>query len=133
MIARGGEGIRQVAENIAAVVMDLARLAMEEFGSADDFAAERGANGLVAEAHAEDGKFSGQALDEFHGNAGLLRRARAWGNHDAFRISPDNLFDGNLVVAMHLDAATQLAEILREVVGKGIVVIEKQNHDGFLE
>src|SRR6266851_7094686 len=108
MIARGGEGIRQVAENISAVVMDLARFAVKEFRSADDFAAERGANGLVAEAHTEDGEFSGQALDEFHGNAGLLRRARAGGNHDAFRLSPDNLFHGNPVVAMHFDAATQL-------------------------
>src|SRR5260370_11479817 len=112
--------------------MDLARFAVKKFRSAEDFAAEGGANGLVAEAHAEDGKFSGQALDEFHGNAGLLRRARAWGNHDAFRISPDNLFDGNLVVAMHLDAATQLAEILREVVGKGIVVIDTRTIAAFL-
>jgi hypothetical protein len=29
---------------------------------------------------------------------------------------------------MHFDVANQLAEILREVVGKGIVVVEKQNH-----
>src|SRR5260370_2376748 len=68
MVARGGEGIRQVAENISAVVMDLARFAMEEFGSADDFAAERGANGLVAEAQSENGKFSSHTLPPYPPN-----------------------------------------------------------------
>jgi len=34
---------------------------------------------------------------------------------------------------MHLDLATQFAEILREVVSKGIVVVKEQNHDGFLD
>src|SRR5712664_492169 len=133
MIARGGEGIRQAAENVLTVVMDLARFAMEEFRSADNFTAERSANGLMAEAHTENGKFSGEALDKLHGNAGLLRRARTGRNYDALRVSPDDLFHGDFVVAMHLDVATQLAEILREVVGKGIVVVEKQNHDCFLD
>ncbi len=93
--------------------MDLARLTVEEIRSADDLAAERGADGLMAEAHTEDGKFSGEALDQFYGNACLLRSARTGRNHDAFWLSPGNLFDGNLVVAMHLDVATQLTEILR--------------------
>src|SRR5437899_11509048 len=48
MIACGGEGIRQLAENVFAVVMDLAGLAVKKFRSADDFPAERGANGLMA-------------------------------------------------------------------------------------
>src|SRR2546421_65953 len=121
MVARGGEGIRQLAENILAIVMDLTRFAVKESGGADDFAAERSANGLMAEAHTENGEFSGEALDQLHGDACLLGRARSRRNYDAFRISPDNLFHGNLVVAMHLDIATQLAEILREVVSKGIV------------
>ena len=76
VVARGGEGIRQLAKNILTVVMDLARFAMEEFRSADDFASERGANGLVAKAHAEDRKFSGEALDQLDGNAGLPRGTR---------------------------------------------------------
>src|SRR5260370_34732867 len=132
MVARGGEGIRQVAENISAVVMDLARFAMKEFGSADDFAAERGANGLMAKAHAEDGKFSRETFDQLHGNTGLLRRAGAGRNHDAFWLAADNFIDGNFVVSMHFDGATQIPEILGEVVGKGIVVVEKQDHDAVL-
>src|SRR6266849_6963369 len=112
MVARGGERIRERAENVPAVMMDLARFAMEEFWSAADFAAERGANGLMAKAHAEDGKFSGEALDQFYRNARFLRRARTGRNHDAFRLATDNFFDGNFVVAVHFDLATQFAEIL---------------------
>src|SRR6266566_9689111 len=100
MVARSGEGIGQLAENILAIVMDLARLAMKKFGGADDFPAERGANGLMAEAPTENREFSGEALDQFHGNARFLRRARAGRNHDAFRLTADNFFHGNLVVAV---------------------------------
>src|SRR5215470_12656484 len=57
-----------------------------------------------------------------------MRGARAGRNHNALRFSADDFFDGNLVVAMHLDVATKLAEILREVIGEGVVVVEQQNH-----
>ncbi len=83
----------------------------------------------MAEAHTEDGKFTGKPLDEFHGDSSFLRRARTGRNHDAFRLSPGNFIHSNFVVAVHFDLATQLAEILREVVGEGIVVVEKQNHN----
>src|SRR5260370_11095414 len=113
------------------VVMNLAGFAVKEFRGADDFAAERGANGLMAEADTQDGKLSGEALDQLDGNARFLRRARAGRNHDAFRFAADNFFDGDFVVAMHFDLATQLAEILRQVIGERIVVVEKKNHEAF--
>ena len=123
MVARGREGIRKLAENILAIVMDLARFAMKEFRSADDFPAERGANGLMAEANPEDRNFSSEALDQLDGNTRFLRRARAGRNHDALRLTANNFFHGNFVVAMHFDLTTQLAEILREVVGNKIMTI----------
>ena len=51
MVARCGKGVRQLAENVFVVVMNLTRFAVKEFRGADDFAAERGANGLMAEAN----------------------------------------------------------------------------------
>ena len=63
MVARGEEGIGQIAENIFAVVMDFAGFAVEELGGADDFAAEGRADGLMTEADAEDGEFAGEPLD----------------------------------------------------------------------
>ena len=63
VIAGGGERIGQFAENIFAVVMDLAGLAVEQLRGADDFAAESRADGLVAEADSKNGKLACQALD----------------------------------------------------------------------
>jgi hypothetical protein len=43
------------------------------------------------------------------------------------------LFDGNFVVAVHLYLRSQFAEILVEVVGKRVVVIEQQDtHNNLL-
>src|SRR5258708_3345458 len=133
MVAGGGGGIGKVAENIFVVVVNLARFAMKEFRGADDFSAKRGANSLVPEADTENGKFPSEALDQLHGNARLLRRARTGRDDDTLGLATGNLFDRNFVVAMDFDLATQLAEVLREVVGKRIVVVEKQNHNGFLD
>jgi len=63
MVARGGEGIGQLAEYILVVVMDLAGFAVEELWGAYNLAAKRNANRLMTEADAEDGKLSGEALD----------------------------------------------------------------------
>ena len=52
MVARCGERIGQLAENVLVVVMNLAGFAMEKLRCADDFSAERGADGLVTEANA---------------------------------------------------------------------------------
>src|SRR5260370_12718843 len=109
MVARGGEGIWQLAEDILAVMMDLARFAMKEFGGADDFPAERGSDGLMAEADTEDRKFSGQVLDQLHGNTRFLRSARTGRNYDAFRFAAHNLIHRDFVVAMHFDIAAELA------------------------
>ena len=63
VITGGGERVGKFAENAFAVVMDLAGLAVEKLRGTNDFPAEGGADGLVAEANPEDGKFSSQALD----------------------------------------------------------------------
>ena len=48
VVARGGEGVRQLAEQIFAVVMDLAGFAMKQFRRANDLSPKRCANGLVS-------------------------------------------------------------------------------------
>jgi hypothetical protein len=52
MVARGSERLRQLAENILAVVMDFAGFSVKEFRCANNFSAEGSADGLMAEANA---------------------------------------------------------------------------------
>lgn len=52
----------------------------------------------------------------------------ARGNHDALGIQRFDFGDGQLVVAHHFDLGTQLAEVLHNVVGKGVVVVDHQQH-----
>ena len=65
MVARGGEMLRQSLRKIVfAVVMDFAGFAVHHFGRANHLAAECRADGLMAEANAEDWNFSCEALDQ---------------------------------------------------------------------
>src|SRR6266403_1851403 len=57
MVARGGEGVGELAENVLAVVVNLAGLAMKNLGRANDFASEGRADGLVSEAHTKNRQF----------------------------------------------------------------------------
>src|SRR6266849_395701 len=128
MISRCRKRICQLAKHSLAVVLNLAGLPVKKFGRADYFPAKRRTDRLVSQANTQNRKLPAQFLDKLHGNPCLLRRARPGRDHDAFRLSLHNLLDGNLVVAMHLNLATQLAQILRQVVGKRVVVVQQQNH-----
>src|SRR6267143_2106626 len=100
MVARGGEGVGELAENVLAVVVNLAGLAVKNFRSPNDFASERCANGLMAEANAQDREFSGQSANQIDANPRVLRRAGARRNHDALWLASCDLFDRNFVVAV---------------------------------
>jgi hypothetical protein len=128
VVARGGQRVGKFEEDVSAVVMDLAGFAVKELGGANDFSAEGRANGLMTEANSKDGKFPCQALDELHRDTCILRGARAGRNHDAFRLAARDLLDSDSVIAMDFDIAAEFAEVLREVVGERIVVVQKQNH-----
>ena len=49
-------------------------------------------------------------------------------NHDALRPQFLDFVERDLIVAAHFELLPHLAEILREVVGKRIVVVEQQKH-----
>ena len=51
MVTRGREGIGKLAKNILAVMMNLAGFSVKKFRRANDFPAECGADGLMAQTH----------------------------------------------------------------------------------
>ena len=128
MIARGSEWLGEFSKNTLPAVLDFTGLAVEKFGSANDFAAEGSTDGLMTKADTEDGTFSCQFFDKLDRNTRFLRSAGAGRDNDAFWFATRDFFDRNFIVAMDFYRAAKFAEILGEVVGKGIVVVEEKNH-----
>ena len=62
--------------------------------------------------------------DDVHGDARLLRRAGAGRKKDGLRLERLDFLDGDRVVAVHDDVLAELAQILDQVIGKRIVVID---------
>ena len=101
---------------------------MHQLLGVDDLAAEGLADALVAEAHAENRHLAGEFLDQRHRDARLVGRARAGRNHDMVGLERRDLLHRDLVVAEYPHLLAQLAEILHQVVGEGIVVVDHQQH-----
>ena len=67
-------------------------------------------------------------LDEIDGDAGLGRGAGARAHHDMGGPEGKGLGHGELIVAHHLEIGIDLADILHQVEGEAVVVVDDQNH-----
>ena len=129
VVAVDREGFGQPREHALTGGRDLAGLAVHEVLRPNDLAPKRRADRLVAQAHAEDRQPAGACLDRRHRNARFGRRARPRRYHQPRNAGRDALADlghADLVVAEHLHLRSQLAEVLHQVVGEGIVVVDHQ-------
>src|SRR5450631_651820 len=127
MIARGVERPVDAAEDAGAGVLDLEHFAVRR-RRAHDFAAERLPDRLMPEADAED-RDRGRGLgDQIEANAGFVRRAGAGREHDGFRFGGDHVGGRNLVVAMDDDVRPQPAQVMEQVEGEAVVVVDQNDH-----
>ena len=124
MVTRRRKGYRQAAEQIGIVVVDLGSLAMHDFLGMHDAPAEGLAYTLMAQADAQQGQFSLKMIDDIDGYPRLVGGARPGRNHDPRRVQILDFLQANLVVAENAHVFTQFAEILHQVVGEGIVIID---------
>src|SRR5262249_15731227 len=67
-------------------------------------------------------------LDDLFGNSRIMRRSRSGRNHDVRGLHRLDFFEGYSVVSKHAQIVAHLAEILHEVIGEGVVVIDNDNH-----
>src|SRR4051794_12134529 len=127
VVAPGHERGFEAAEDRPAVVLDARRLAVDGLASHDS-AAERLRHRLVAEADAQH-RDAGlrQRGDRRHGHAGLRRGARTRRHDRLVGAAVDQLLDACHVVANHVELRPQLAQVLDEVVGERVVVVEDQD------
>ncbi len=132
MVAPDGEGIGQPLEQALAVMDNVRLLAVHDIGRKRDVSPGVQAEQLVPEADAEHrhGRRAGlQPPEELRAKPGAFRAARTRRNADhgkggVFR----HARQGGIVIGEHHRFAPESVKRLHEVVGKGIVVIDEQEH-----
>lgn len=132
VVACAGDFVRYTLEDRLAIVFDKAGLAVHQFWRADDVAAEGCADGLVAEANAQNWRADVVlriVLDDPDGRSRFLRGAGTGGDEDAVGLHGRNLFGRDFIVATDDDIYTVFAHVLDQVVGEGVVVVENKYHD----
>src|SRR3990170_2145566 len=108
VVAHGGEGIFEPAENSLPVVSDFRKLAVHDRRCANDLTAEGGADGLMAEADPKDWRASTEALDGVAGDACFFGGAGAGGNHDLLGPQLLDLIQSDFIVAKYSDLSAEL-------------------------
>ena len=108
-----------------------AGFAVHQVMGADHLAAKRFTDGLMAEAHTEYRRLTGHVANEGDEDAGFAWGARTGREQNAVRPESLDFLDCQFVVAAHHDLRTQFAQVLNEVVGEGIVVVENEDHRAF--
>src|SRR3989344_3895959 len=130
VVAGGRERGFQPREDTRVRVMDETGFPMHEGAGANDFAAKRLADRLMAEADAEDWQGFRRMADESEADPGFIWRTRPGRQQDGLRPQAQRLIDGDRIIAMDNRLRPQLVEIVDEVVGEAVVVIDHQDHDG---
>ena len=123
VVTSDGDVLRDAFVEALAVVTERRGLAMDDFARADDFAAKDFADGLMAEADAEDWHLAAEFANDLLRDSRVARDAGAWRKDDGIVFLCADVFDRRLVVADDLDLGAELAEQLEDVVGEGIVII----------
>src|SRR6185312_6804358 len=128
MIARGLERVGQPPEDPLAVVEDLRRLAVHHARRPHHLAAKGLPDRLVPEADAQDGDLAGVGPDHVQADSGLVGGAGAGRDHQVRGRQGADVAGRDLVVADHPNLRTNLAEVLDQVVGERVVIIDDQQH-----
>ena len=128
VVAGGGHRGGDAVKDGAAIVLDATRLTVHQFFGSYDFPAEGFAQSLVSEANAQYRNLAGKVANQFDADAGLVRSAGARRDDDAVGTKSFDIGNAQLIVAADFDFGAQLSEILNEVVGKGVVIVEDEDH-----
>src|ERR1035437_3518118 len=126
MIAHRFERARDACENRLAVVNYRRGLAVHQATRAHDLPAKRLADALQAEAHAENRNFTRHLAQQLQRDSGLGGSARSGRDDDCGGMKRANAGDIDGVVALDRDVRAKFAEVLHEVVGKRVVVVDHQ-------
>src|SRR5258705_2880356 len=128
MVARRPKRAVDAAKDALAAMADLGQLAMHRQGRTHDVAAEGLADRLMAETDAQDRNAAGGLFYQVEADAGLVRGAGAGRQHDRLGLRGEHRVGGRLVVAPDSDLRPQSAQIMDEVEGEAVIVVDQDDH-----
>src|SRR5450631_4445966 len=132
MIARGRQRTGHILEQTATIMFYLAGLPVHEARRPHHIAAKSGPKCLMSETNSKHRLLACKMTDQLNADSSFLRRA--WPRRDQYVVRRHflHVMDRYLIIASDFHLLTQLSQILHQVVGKGIVVVENEDH-GVLE
>ena len=104
-----------------------ADLAVHDAGGTHDGSAKDVANGLQTEAHTKNGNGGSKAGDHVAGNTSVFGPTRPGRQDDGARREAGDVIEGDGVITNDIDLRTEDANLLHDVVRKGIVIIDDEN------
>src|SRR5947209_3830263 len=125
VVARRKERAVDAAEYRAALMADDRALAVHRDGCTRDGAAIYFADRLMAKAHTEDRHLAARVLDQIEADPSLMRGARPRRQHDRIGGRVKHIRDAHLVVPVHVDTRALRPEIMNEVEGKTVIVVDQ--------
>src|ERR1700733_3792076 len=130
MVARGLERVLDALQHALPVVDDAAGLAVHQPRGTGDLSAEGCPDTLVSEAYPEGGDARAHLLEHPLADAEVVLvrgMPGAWGDYYAVGGHVAHLVQGDLVVPEDLRCASQLPDVLGEVVHERVVVVDDQD------
>jgi hypothetical protein len=80
----------------------------------------------MTKTNAKHGDRRPEPLNQLHRDPGIFRTTRSWRDHDVIGMHRSDLVERDFVIAPDDRRCAKLAEILGEVEGERVVVIEEQ-------
>ncbi|VTR66459.1 hypothetical protein DESC_480169 [Desulfosarcina cetonica] len=128
VVAHGLERRLDPLENPLPVGGNHGGLAMHQPLGRNDLTTKGMGDGLMPQTDPQDGNRSGKTSDHIQADPGGFGPARARRNHDGLGGHGRDIFHVNGVVALDHHAFTDLPEVLHQVVGERIIVVDHQYH-----
>ncbi|MNI92287.1 hypothetical protein D3C73_1500600 [compost metagenome] len=82
----------------------------------------------MAEADAENGQLALERVNQLQADPRFVRGARPGREQDAVRLKLFDAREGDLVIPANLYGLAELAQILNQVVGERIEIVDDQDH-----
>ncbi|RUS28021.1 hypothetical protein BC938DRAFT_482456 [Jimgerdemannia flammicorona] len=114
------------AEEALSIVLDGGGLAVKDLARVADCAAKDLEDALLTEADAQNRDLAGEVRDNFARDTGVRGRvARSRGDDNVARVPRLDVLDGGLVVAIDLHLGAEGRQVLVDVPGETVVVVDE--------